>query len=228
MKAIIYSFILLLLVSCGQGNERKLNEPQVKNHIGTTKERLVKSMIPKDYAKLTESPANGREIKRLTLDLDKDNQADTALIANYNDDFRHCILIVYLSSQDKSYQLKLVNEAPQHSFPVQLTSKNNVLEVGYFSDFSTGRYLSLKYEGKTKKLRLIGCKMGYSISLADHCDKSYNLISGDYTIQLQKSLPQKHVETFTGNVKSGPIYMSDFNLSVLKKLDQVGSKYELD
>lgn len=230
MKVLIYSFILILIVSCGQGNERKLNEPQVKNHIETTKVRLVKSMIPKDYDELTESPSNGRKMKRLIFDFDLDNKSDTALIAVYQNDFTKCLLIVSLSSNGKTHQLKLRNNPPYHSFPVQLTAKNDVLQVGYFKDGTSneGRFLKWKYNKKAKDFRLIGYDSGYCIGTSDYCSKSYQLISGDYTVKLQKSLPTEHVETFSGIFKLDPIYMKDFNLTVLNRLDQVGNEFEFN
>jgi hypothetical protein len=187
-------------------------------------------MLPKGYSVLTESPANGRKMKKLIFDFDFDNKLDTALIAVYQNDFTKCLLIVYLSSNGKIHQLKLRNNPPYHSFPVQLTAKNEVLEVGYFKDGTSneGRFLKWKYAKNAKDIRLIGYDSGYGIGYTDYCSKSYHLISGDYTVKLQKSLPTEHVETFSGIFKLDPIYMKDFNLTVLNRLDQVGKEFELN
>jgi|GEM_PF-3706191 len=66
--------------------------------------------IPKNYQISEESPANGRKMEKISLDLDKDNQKDIALIVQNTSEFADYKLLIYLSSLNKTLQLKLINE----------------------------------------------------------------------------------------------------------------------
>lgn len=185
--------------------------------------------IPKHYQILEKSPANGRKMEKITLDLDKDNQKDVALIVQNTSEFADYKLLIYLSSLNNTFQLKLINEHDMNIYPVQIKSKKNVLEVGYFLDGTAafGRFFKLRFDDINMKMRLIGYDSGYRVGPAEHCSKSYNLLTGDYEVKNQKSIPKNHIETFKGKKIYPPIYLEDINIKTLEKLDKIGSEFEL-
>lgn len=184
--------------------------------------------IPKNYKILEKSPANGRKMEKISLDLDKDDQKDIALIVQNETEFADYKLLIYLSSLNKTFQLKLINEHDMSIYPVQIKSKKNVLEVGYFLDGTSafGRFFKLRFDDKNLKMRIIGYDSGYRMGPAEHCDKSYNLLTGDYVVKIQKAIPENHIETFKGKKISSPIYLEDINIKTLEKLDKAGSEFE--
>lgn len=192
--------------------------------------RDLKNIIPENYTELKESPANGRKMEKITVDLDNDKKTDTAFIVQNENDFANYLLLIHLTSQNKTYRFKLIDnfDLDFNLFPVQLEVKNNVLEVGYFRDGTAafGRFFKFRFDEKKKNLRLIGYDSGYKAGAGEHCDKSYNLMNGTYIVNFEKSIPNEHTETFKGKKDIGEIYINDIDIKTLNKLDDVGSEFE--
>ena len=146
--------------------------------------------IPKNYNILEESPANGKKMEKTLLDLDNDNRKDIALIVQNETEFADYKLLIYLTSLNKTFQLKFINEQEMSIYPVQIKAKKNVLEVGYFLDGTAafGRFFKLRFDDKKLKMRIIGYDSGYRMGMAEHCSKSYNLLTGDYVVTNRKSI----------------------------------------
>ncbi|UUV20483.1 hypothetical protein [Paenimyroides aestuarii] len=186
-------------------------------------------LIPNNYKVLEKSPANGRNMEKISIDLDQDNQKDIALIVQNTSEFADYKLLIFLTRLNKTFQLKLINEHDMNIYPVQMKSKKNVLEVGYFLDGTAtfGRFFKLRFDEKKLKMRVIGYDSGYKIGMAEHCDKSFNLLTGDYVVKNQKSIPKNHIKIFKGKKNYPPIYLEDINIKTLEKLDKIGSEFEL-
>ena len=238
MAKYFHIVILILLFSCNQTNKSSNTIQETKTtikdsvtNIQTNSYAELKITIPKDYSILKESPANGREMEKLIVDLDNDKKEDTAFIVKNENDFSNYVLLIYLTSQNKTYNFKLIdNFDPDFSlYPVQLKIKNDVLEVGYFRDGTAafGRFLKFRFEEKKKTFKLIGYDSGYRSGAGEHCDKSYNLIDGTYIVNFEKSLPNEHTETYKGRKIIEDIYINDIDINVLNKLDEVGSEFEI-
>lgn len=236
----IYIAALILLVSCRQStnisNKITDNSSKDTNIVVDTLSKKEKDkfnsqlIIPENYSELKESPSNGRKMERIVVDLDYDKKADTSFIVQNKNDFANYLLILHLTSQNKTYRLRLIDnfELDLDLSPVQLKVRNNVLEVGYIRDGTAAfsRFLKFRFDKKEKNIKLIGYDSRYRIGAGEDCEKSYDLLSGDYIVKLQKSLPNDHTETFTGNEKIGNVYINDIDIKLLDKLDKVGSKYE--
>ena len=224
--------ILILSASYGQINistgKNKITGKHSENItvINTTNSEKI---IPENYSELKESPANGRKMQRIIADLDNDKIADTALIVQNKNNFADYLLLIYLTRQNTTYRLKLIdNFSPDiNLFPVQLKIRNNVLEVGYFSDGTAafGRFFKFRFDETKNKMRLIGYDSSYRIT-ERHCNKSYNLINGTYIVKLQKSIPKNHTETFKGKKVINNIYIDDINIETLNIIDEIGNEFE--
>lgn len=228
---------LILFFSCNQANKSSNTIQETKT---TKKDSVInkqtnsfselKILIPENYSILKESPANGREMEKIIVDLDNDKKVDTAFIVQNENDFSNYMLLIYLTSQNKTYRFKLIdNFDPDFSlYPVQLKIKKNVLEVGYFRDGTAafGRFLKFRFDEKKKTFRLIGYDSGYRLGAGEYCDKSYNLIDGTYIVNFEKSLPNEHTETYKGRKIIEEIHINDIDINLLNKLDEVGSEYE--
>ncbi|MCH5597483.1 hypothetical protein [Niabella ginsengisoli] len=246
MKKYFYIVIFTLLAACGQTNN-KTNKNNATANSGndtlksqTSNESIDTSpknsdeknhlTIPENYSELKESPSNGRKMERILADLDDDKLTDTALIVENTADFANYLLLVYLSGQDETFQMRFFNENEMNMYPVQLAVKKNVLEVGYFLDGTAGfgRFLKLRFDETKKKMKLIGYDTGYKKGGAgsERLDKSFNLLTGDYVVKLQKLVPKIATETFKGNKKIESIYMEDIGIETLLKLDEIGSEFE--
>lgn len=180
--------------------------------------------IPENYEELSESPANGRKMNKLSTDFDADGKNDIALIIKCEKDFSKYFLLIYLTSDTKTYRLEFINEDDMSVYPVQLEQKKNVITAGYFKDGTAafGRFFKLRYNKSQKKIQLIGYDSGYRISAAGHCDKTFNLLTGDYNVKILTALPENH----KGNKKISPVFIQDINISMISKLDKIGSEFE--
>ena len=235
-----YIAILNLLFSCNQTNKSSNTIQETKETIKIKKDSIsntqtnssaeLKIIIPENYSILKESPANGREMEKIMVNLDNDKKVDTAFIVKHENDFSNYLLLIYLTSQNKTYRFKLIDnfDLDFSLYPVQLKNKNDVLEVGYFRDGTAafGRFLKFRFDENKKTFRLIGYDSGYRSGAGEHCDKSYNLIDGIYNVKFEKALPNEHTDTYKGRKKIKEIYINDINIKVLNNLDDVGSEFE--
>lgn len=241
----VYIVTLILLFSCDQTNN---NSKTIQDSRSETKSEIekdtitntlpnqtnssteLKDIIPENYTLLKGSPANGREMEPIVVDLDNDKKADTAFIVTNENEFSDYLLLIYLTSQNKIYSFKFIDQfySDFGIFPVQLKVKNDVLEVGYFRDGTAafGRFFKFRFDEQKKTFRLIGYDSGYRLGAGTHCDKSYNLINGRYIVNFEKSIPNVHTETFKGIKKIEEIYINNIDLDVLNKLDDVGCEFE--
>lgn len=186
--------------------------------------------IPKFYKELKESPANGKEMNKIIFDLDGDNISDTALIVQKEEDFSDFLLLIYLSKQKKTISFKLIDNYGMgfNLYPIPLKVKNNVLELGYYQDGTSafGRILKFRYDKNAKDFRLIGYDSSYKASMGMYCEKSYNLLTGKYIVEV-KDLAQEKNTVNTGKKFLNKIYLQSLDISKLDSLDAIGSEFEL-
>lgn len=170
MRIAPHILALILLVSCKQVDNNINNHPERDSNTTISTEKSASTIttltkntsnkivligiIPENYTELKESPANGRKMERIIVDLDNDKKADTAFIVQNENDFVNYLLLVYLTSLNKTYHLKLIdNFSPDFNlFPVQMELRKNVLEVGYFRDGTAafGRFFKFRFDEKKK------------------------------------------------------------------------------
>jgi hypothetical protein len=186
--------------------------------------------IPKYYKELKESPANGKKMNRINVDFDKDSINDTAVIVKNEKEVSKYQLLIYLSSQNKTYSLLLSNEDDFSVYPVELKIKNNVIEVGYFKDGTAafGRFLKFKFNLKLKKIQLIGYDSSYRIENG-HCSKSYNLLTGEYTVNIDTenwATHKKSLKSFKGKKTASKFFIEEIDNVAFQNLDEVGSEFE--
>lgn len=185
-----------------------------------------------EYVFLKDSPANGREMEKIRTDLDGDKKIDSAFILEKKESFSDYLLYIYLSGSSRNYTYKLIdNFDPDFKlFPTQLKIKNNVLELCYFRDGTAafGRFLKFRYNSKANNIELIGYDSGYKRDVGQHLEKSFNLKNGNFTIKIQKPLPEIHIETYRGNHKMKPVFIQQIDVNMLTVLDKVGSEFETE
>ena len=227
-------------LSCNQSEKNRNTNQETKTTIKNKEDSVTdkqtnrftesKIVIPEYYSILNESPSNGRKMKKVFTDLDNDKKADTTFIVENKSDFSNYILLIYLTSQNKTFRYKLIDnfDPDFRIYPVQLKIKKNVLEVGCFRDGTAafGRFLKFRFDANKKTFRLIGYNSGYKSGAGEHCDKSYNLIDGTYIVNYEKSLPNVHKETYKGKKIIEKIFINDIDVDVLNKLDEVGNEFE--
>jgi hypothetical protein len=62
-------------------------------------------IIPENYIEVKESPANGKEMNRVTFDMDNDAKNDIATIIENIKEFSKFKLLIYLSGSSKQFGL---------------------------------------------------------------------------------------------------------------------------
>ncbi|WBX99833.1 hypothetical protein [Chryseobacterium gambrini] len=189
--------------------------------------------IPKGFSEFTESPANGKEMKRIVADFDKDNKDDVMTViyqSKYKEDSAiKKYLIIYLSSKKKTFfiDFDLFNGV----YVVPLKYKNDVLDFLIYQDGTCvyGHGLKLRFNQKVKEIQLIGYDYSYRTTTG-HCNKTYNLLTGDYIVTNDYYNWEKdktEFENFKGNKKrSKSIFIKDFTFKLFEKLSLIGKEYE--
>ncbi|REC80344.1 hypothetical protein DRF60_01130 [Chryseobacterium elymi] len=188
--------------------------------------------IPKGFSEFKESPSNGKEMKRIVADFDKDKKEDVITVIYQSDYELHAAkkyLIIYLSSKKKTFYIDF--DVFNGVFVIPLKYKNDVLEFLVYQE-GTGVYghgLKLRFNQKVKDIQLIGYDYSYRTP-GGHCNKTYNLLTGDYTVNndfYNMKTDKTEFESFKGNkkvVKS--IFIKDFSSDLFAELSSIGKKYE--
>lgn len=189
--------------------------------------------IPKGFSEFTENPITKMGMKRITVDFDQDKKDDVFTIIYQSDkDFyssKKKYLLIYLSSKNKTYSIDFDIFYGMYVMPLQY--KNNVLSCCIVQE-GTGVHahgLKLRFNRKVEDIQLIGYDYSYRIP-GGHCNKTYNLITGDFTVTNDFYNLKTHkteFENFKGNKKMiKNIFMKDFSSNLFDNLSSVGKKYE--
>lgn len=188
--------------------------------------------IPKGFSEFTESPSNGKTMKRIVVDFDKDKKEDVFTVVYQTDYELHAAkkyLMIYLSSENKAYTIDF--DLFYGVFVVPLKYKNDVLQFLVYQE-GTGVYghgLKLRFNQKAKQIQLIGYDYSYRTP-SGHCNKTYNLLTGDFTVSndfYNMKTKKTEFENFKGNKKlSKNIFIRDFSNNLFEDLSSVGKKYE--
>jgi len=187
--------------------------------------------IPKDFIELTESPANGREIEKVVMDFDGDSINDVALLVEHEKEFSNYKFVIYLTSLKKQYEINL-NNIDFSIYPIQLITVKNTIQFAYFEEGTAafGRFIKIRYNSKRKKIQVIGYDTRYKSLPTERIDKSYNLLTGKYIVKRTKidgNNTSKIAEYLGKNdFFKNKVFIENLNAEMLKKLDDVGSKYE--
>ncbi|NRS90361.1 hypothetical protein HNQ02_003301 [Flavobacterium sp. 7E] len=187
--------------------------------------------IPKDFLELTKSPANGRKIEKVVIDFDNDSIKDVALLIKNRKETSTYKFLIYLSSLNKQYEVNL-NNTDFSIYPVQLKTVKNTIQFGYFEDGTAafGRFIKIRYNSKLKKIQVIGYDITYKSSMTEHIDKSYNLVTGKFSVKKSTldATNKSKIEEFLGqnDFFKNNVFIEDLSGEMLKKLDDVGSKFE--
>lgn len=193
---------------------------------------MAQVKIPKGYNELAESPASGKKMGKISLIIDDDLKKDEAVIVKNKIDFSNYKLIIYLSSLNKQFEIDLLSTNDFQIYPIPITFKNKVLQFGYFEDGTSafGRFIKLRYDTSSKKIKVIGYDSGYRASPIKNIEKSYNLLTGIYVVKRNyyKADGKTKTENFTGQNEhfKNKVFINNLDLEMLTNLDDVGSKYE--
>ncbi|WP_026976776.1 hypothetical protein [Flavobacterium tegetincola] len=146
---------------------------------------MAQVKIPKGYAELEESPASGKKMKKISLIFDDDLKKDEVVIVKNQSELSNYKLLLFLSSLNKKVEIDLPSANDYQIYSIPLTYINNVLQFGYFENGTAvfGRFIKLRYDLSSKKIKVIGYDSGYKVSPTEHIDKSYNLITGSYAVK---------------------------------------------
>lgn len=193
---------------------------------------MAQVKIPKGYAELTESPASGKKMGKISLVFDDDLVKDEAVIVKNQSSLSNYKLLIYLSSLNKQFEMDLPSTNDFQIYPIPLTLKNKVLQFGYFEDGTSafGRFIKLRYDAPTKKIKVIGYDSGYRASPTEHIDKSYNLRTGSYVVKrtYYKADGQTKTQSFIGKNDhfKNKVFVDDLDVEMFNNLDDVGGTYE--
>jgi ribosomal protein L20A (L18A) len=171
-------------------------------------------------------------MEQVSILFDSDTLNDFALIVENTNEFSKFKLLIYLTSLKKQFEVDLINTTEFQIYPVQINTKKNVIEFGYFQDGTStfGRFIKLRYNAKVKNIQVIGYDSSYKNSMTDLVNKSYNLLTGKYTVKRTKLEidSTEKVEEFTGKNTyfQNKIFINDLTESIIINLDDVGSRYE--
>ncbi|MFD2287112.1 hypothetical protein ACFSOV_13440 [Pedobacter petrophilus] len=193
---------------------------------------IAQVKIRKGYAELTESPASGKKMEKISLFFDDDLRKDEAVIVKHQSSLSNYKLLIYLSSLNKQFEIDLPSTNDFQIYPIPLTLKNKALQFGYFEDGTSafGRFIKLRYDTPSKKIKVIGYDSGYRALPTEHIDKSYNLLTGIYVVKrtYYKADGQTKTQSFTGKNDhfKNMVFIDNLDLEMFNNLDDVGSKYE--
>lgn len=191
--------------------------------------------IPAGFSEFKEGSVIGKGIKRMTVDFDKDQKNDifTVVYQSGNDFYaaKKKFLLIFLSSKNKYYYVDFAILNGVCVMPLQY--KNGVLTFTVTEEGTgvRGHALKLRFNSEVKNIQLIGYDYSYRVP-GGHCNKTYNLLTGDYTVINDFYNMKTHAteyEIFKGNQKHVKrIFIKDFSGNLFDDLSSVGKKYERD
>lgn len=188
--------------------------------------------IPIGFLELTESPANGRKIDKIFLNFDDDSINDIAVLVQDNSGFPSYKLVLFLTSQNKTFEIDLISLNDFSIYPVQIKVKKNVVEFGYYEEGTAafGRFIKLRYNTKKNQIQVIGYDVTYKSSQTEYIDKSYNLVTGKYIVKrtYYDENSKVNIQEFSGknDFFKNNVFVENLDREMIVNLDDVGSKYE--
>ena len=188
--------------------------------------------IPIGFLELTESPANGRKIDKIFLNFDDDSINDIAVLVHDNSGFPSYKLVLFLTSQNKTFEIDLISLNDFSIYPVQIKVKKNVVEFGYYEEGTAafGRFIKLRYNTKKNQIQVIGYDVTYKSSQTEYIDKSYNLVTGKYIVKrtYYDENSKVNIQEFSGknDFFKNNVFVENLDREMIVNLDDVGSKYE--
>ena len=198
--------------------------------VATSQAQLI---LSEGYIPLKESPANGRPMEIMILKLDDDAIEDTAMIAESPGEFSKYMLLIWLSKHNKQVNRKLDFEDDLKIYPIQLTANKNVLQFGYCNDGTAHvcNFFKLRYNKAARKMQVIGYDGGYSASISERIDKSYNLLTGQF--EIIRSQPGENEQAVIKSTKGKTtarrnLYLQNLNAKIITDLSWVGEKRPAD
>lgn len=201
-------FLFLSLVTCAQVN------------------------IPDGFSEVIESPSNGKKMEQVFLNFDTDNIIDTVLLVENTSEHSKYKVLLYLSSQNKTFEIVLISLNEMSIYPVQIKARKNVIEFGYYEDGTAnfGRFIKLRYNALKNQIQIIGYDVSYKSSPTEYISKSYNLITAKYIVKRTYYDDNKivKVQEFTGtnDFFKNIVFLENLNEETIINLDDVGSPYE--
>ncbi|MDB2463170.1 hypothetical protein N9W61_03620 [Algibacter sp.] len=193
---------------------------------------LAQLEIPDGYALVTKSPSNGKKIEQVFLDFDNDGLEDTAVLVENILEFSDYKFILYISSLKKTYQVDLINLQEMSVYPIQIKTRNDVVEFGYYEEGTGafGRFIKLRFNSKINRVQVIGYDVIYRSMPNIHITKSYNLITGKFIIKktIYDGNGNDNIEEFLGenDVFKNAVFIEHLDAEMIEKLDEVGSNFE--
>ena len=190
--------------------------------------------IPTGFSEF-KNPSNIRPMKRICIDFDGDGKKDTATIIEKNDSILHCYFLIYLTGSNKNHIIKMLGSV-DYVHPMPLSVKKNVIQFSYGVE-QTSMAFKLRYNHTKQKIQLIGYDSGgrtYLVVGGGDYKKSYNLLTGDYTVTcsyygcyiVTNRVKGNLKEIYRGNKKMKDIFAEDINDEILDQLDSVGSEFD--
>jgi hypothetical protein len=188
--------------------------------------------IPNGFSEVTKSPASGKSIEKIFMNFDNDSLKDEMLLVQNTFEVPNYKLLIYLTSLKKQFEIDLISKNDATIYPVPLKTHKNVIEFGYFEDGTAafGRFIKLRFYSETQKIQVIGYDCGYKSSPTLHIDKSYNLLTGKYSVKwtnYNENGKVKIVHFYGKNdFFKNNVFLEGLDLEMFVNLDDVGSKYE--
>lgn len=193
---------------------------------------LAQIKIPNGYSEVTKSPSNGKKMEKILLNFDTDAIADEVILIEDISEFSKYKVLLFLSSENKTYEVELISLSEFSIYPVQIKARKNVLEFGYYEEgtASFGRFIKLRYNSNSNQIQVIGYDVEYKSSPSEYINKSYNLVTGNYIVK-RSHYGQNNkvsVQEFSGenHYFKNKVFIENLNEEMIVNLDDVGSKYE--
>jgi hypothetical protein len=193
---------------------------------------LAQMKIPEEYSEVTQSPSNGNKMEKIVMSFDNDTITDTIVLVEDISEFSKYKLLLFLTSQNKTFEIDLISLNEFSIYPVQIKARKNVIEFGYYEDGTAnfGRFIKLRYNTTKNQIQVIGYDIEYKSSPTQYVKKSYNLITGNYIVKKNhyNENGKVNVQEFSGKNNSfkNNVFVENFDKEMILNLDDVGSKYE--
>jgi hypothetical protein len=193
---------------------------------------LAQMKIPEGYSEVTQSPSNGNKMEKIVLNFDNDTITDTIVLVEDISEFSKYKLLLFLTSQNKTFEIDLISLNEFSVYPVQIKTRNNVIEFGYYEDGTAnfGRFIKLRYNTTKNQIQVIGYDVEYKSSPTKYINKSYNLVTGNYIVKRTHydENNEVSVQEFLGknDFFKNNVFAENLDKKMMLNLDYVGSKFE--
>jgi hypothetical protein len=187
-------------------------------------------IIPPGYLELTVDYYREQPIplERIRIDFDGDGINDLATIVYKEAPSHHYLIesyfIIYLTNDNTIYSIKLFDNGGGVR-PIRYGARNNVIQFMYQFE-GTARFtrqLKLRYNHSNRKIQLIGYDTWFRTygNIYGHANTSYNLLTGDYIINIDVDSPREHKINYRGNRIIEVIFSEEINDELLNQLDSI-------